>query len=171
MKKGQIWVETVIYILIAFSMIGLILAFIVPKISEIKDQRTIEHSIKMMEDINEIVKDLGVAGNQRILELNINKGSLTINSSDDSLNFKIDSSYTFSEPGQEVTIGEITAITVDLGEIKKVTLTIKYNNYNIQYNENEELYVLSQASTPYKILISNKGLDTGSKPKIDFKLI
>ena len=50
-KRGQIWVETVIYTLIALVMIGTILAFALPKISEIQDKSTIEQSIIVIKDI------------------------------------------------------------------------------------------------------------------------
>jgi uncharacterized protein (UPF0333 family) len=35
-KRGQIWVETVVYTLIALVMIGLVLAFAKPKIEELQ---------------------------------------------------------------------------------------------------------------------------------------
>ena len=47
-KKGQIWVETVIYTLIAFAMIGLALSFVKPKIDEIQDRGIIEQSITLL---------------------------------------------------------------------------------------------------------------------------
>ena len=49
--KGQIWIETVIYTLIIFVMIGLVLSFAKPKIEEMQDKAIIEQSIAMMKDI------------------------------------------------------------------------------------------------------------------------
>ena len=53
-KRGQIWVETVIYTLIALILIGLVLTFITPKIKEIqfnkyKKQITISSDIHYTE--------------------------------------------------------------------------------------------------------------------------
>ena len=36
--KAQVWIETVIYLLIAFIMIGMVLAFVKPKLEDIKDK-------------------------------------------------------------------------------------------------------------------------------------
>src|SRR3989344_4641577 len=84
-KRGQIWVETVIYTLIAFSLMGLVLAFVVPKVEEIQDKGVIEQSIGVLQDIDSVIRGLGGPGNQRVLELGIQKGSITI----DSINEKI----------------------------------------------------------------------------------
>ena len=37
-KKAQVWIETVIYTLIALALIGTVLAFVKPKIQEIQDK-------------------------------------------------------------------------------------------------------------------------------------
>ena len=44
-SKGQIWVETMVYTLIAFALIGIVLMFVKPKIEEIQDTSIIEQSI------------------------------------------------------------------------------------------------------------------------------
>ena len=45
-KRGQVWVETVIYTLIALVMIGLVLSFVQPKIMELQDKATLQQSIR-----------------------------------------------------------------------------------------------------------------------------
>ena len=40
-KHGQVWVETVIYTLIAFALIGTVLTFVKPKIEEMQDSAII----------------------------------------------------------------------------------------------------------------------------------
>ena len=37
-KRGQVWVETVIYTLIALALIGTVLAFVKPKVEEMQDK-------------------------------------------------------------------------------------------------------------------------------------
>ena len=49
-KNGQVWVETVIYTLIAFSLIAAVLAFVKPKIDELQDKAIIEQSIGMIKE-------------------------------------------------------------------------------------------------------------------------
>ena len=66
-KKGQVWVETVIYTLIAFVMIGAVLAFVRPKIEEFQDKAVVEQTISALEDINSVILAVvqGGTGNKR----------------------------------------------------------------------------------------------------------
>ncbi|MBU2612794.1 MAG: hypothetical protein KKB62_03680, partial [Nanoarchaeota archaeon] len=76
-KKGQIWIETVTYTLVAFVLIALILAFVKPKIDQLQDQALIEQSFKMLNGIDSVVNsvyDTGI-GNKRMVELSIKKGA------------------------------------------------------------------------------------------------
>ncbi|MEK6819672.1 MAG: hypothetical protein AABY03_00550, partial [Nanoarchaeota archaeon] len=72
-NSGQVWVETVIYTLIALTMMGAVLAFALPKIEEIQDKSIIDQSINAMKDINNVILSVvqGGAGNKRIIETNI----------------------------------------------------------------------------------------------------
>ena len=45
-RKGQIWIETVIYTLIGLALIGLVLAILTPKIKEFGDRQIIEQTIE-----------------------------------------------------------------------------------------------------------------------------
>ena len=51
-KKGQVWVETVIYTLIGLAVIGLLLAVAKPKIDQMKDRALIDQAVEAMEAIN-----------------------------------------------------------------------------------------------------------------------
>ncbi len=171
MKKGQIWVETVIYTLIAFSIMGLVLAFVKPKIEEVQDQSIIDQTISLLKDIDNIIKDLGVAGNQRVIEMSINKGELKIDGENDKLVFEIESRSEYSEPGQNVEVGDIIVYTKQVGDIYKVNLTINYENYNLTYANEDKLKTISRASTPYKIKIINKGQDAQSNTIVNTEVI
>ena len=79
-KNGQVWVETVIYTLIAFVLIGAVLAIAQPRIEEIQDKAFIEQSFGVMKDIDNIILSLaqGGVGNKRVVELGLKKGNLII---------------------------------------------------------------------------------------------
>ena len=157
-KKGQIWVETVIYSLIAFVMIGLVLTFANPKLQEIQDRTIIEQSIDIMEDLDTLISNIGIPGNVRSIELNIQKGILKIDGESDSLIFEMESSAVYSEPGSEITHGEIIITTELEGSENLIVLNRDYSSqYNITYEGKDELKELSKSPTPYKLLISNKG--------------
>ena len=157
-KFGQIWVETVIYTLIALTMIGAVLAFVVPRIEEIQDKSVIEQSINAVKDINNVILSVvqGGAGNKRLIETNIRKGSLIVDGKSDKIIFEMETNYVYSEPGQTVNIGNIEAMTEDIGGTNIVTLTSSYS-HDIKNNEKDENRTIEDSTTPYTISIENKG--------------
>lgn len=160
--KGQVWIETVIYLLIAFVMIGLVLSFIRPKIEELRDKAIIEQSLEVLNDIDELLLNIGSPGNKRLIEIGIRKGSLKIDGSNDEVLFEMESRYIYTEPGQEVQIGNIVARTEEKGRYNLVTLKRDYSDeYNLKYKNEETLKTFNKASTPYKIFISNEGEESG----------
>jgi len=171
-KRGQVWIETVIYTLIAFVMIGLVLSFAKPKIEEIQDKAIIEQSIGMLKDINNLVLSVNkVAGNQRIIEIGIKKGELKIDGINDNIVFEIESRYAYSQPGENVFVGDIIAYTQEKGKFNTVTLTSNYSKYNITYKGTDNLKTITKSSTPYKITISNIGKDASDKVILDIDII
>lgn len=173
-KKSQIWVETVIYTLIAFVLIGAVLAFVKPKIEEIQDKAIIEQSIEILKGIDSLItEDIGSAaiGNQREVEVNIKKGVLKIDGVNDKLIFEIDSKYVYSQPGEEVSEGGLIVYTKKMGKMNFINLTKDYSqNYNITYDGEDILKTINPGATPYTLLISNKGRNE-NKIIIEFKLI
>ena len=167
-KRGQVWVETVIYTLIAFVMIGLVLAYAKPEIEKLQDKAIIEQSIAMVKDIDSTILTMGGQGNQRLIELGIKKGVLKIDGVGDLIVFEIESKYTYSEPGTDISDGNLIIHTGKRGKFNIVNLTRDYSEeYNITYQGKDELKSLSKASIPYKLLISNKG---GDKTVIDIEI-
>ncbi len=168
-KKGQIWIETVIYTLIAFAMIGLVLAFAKPKIEEIQDKAIIEQSIDVMKDIDATITEIvqGGSGNKRLIELSIKEGILKIDGKNDMLLFELEGKHTYSEPGVEITEGNLKIYTEQKGKLNFVNITRTYENYNITYNEKDSLKSLSKASTSYNLIFSNNGKDDNDKTIID----
>ena len=157
-RLGQIWVETMVYTLIAFALIGLVLAFVKPKIQETQDKAIIEQSVNILKDMDFMIKNLGGAGNQRVLEVGIDKGTMSIDAPNDTIFFKIESRYVYSQPGENINFGDIIVRTENIGNINEVTLTKKYSGiYDITFQNKEELKEVTRASTPYKMVISDKG--------------
>tara|TARA_Y100000296_G_scaffold67883_1_gene80832 strand:- start:72 stop:584 length:513 start_codon:yes stop_codon:yes gene_type:complete len=157
-KRGQVWIEVVIYTLIALTLIGAVLAFVTPKIEEIQDKAIIEQSITMMQNIDQIITSIeGVAGNKRIIDLGIKKGTLKINAQTDEIIFEIESKYVYSQPGEKINVGDIIALTEETGSLNKITLTSNYSEYDLTYDGKNESKIITQASTSYKFSIENKG--------------
>ncbi len=171
-RRGQIWVETIIYTLIAFALIGLVLAFVKPKIEEIQDKGIIDQSISVLVDIDLIIKTLGDPGNQRIINLGISKGIFNIDGKNNKLFFEIESRHIYSEPGRNVTIGNIIVLTEKKGKINDVTLTRNYEGeYDITYQNTNGLKKIGRTSTSYTLLIANKGENALNEIIINIEVI
>ena len=171
-SRGQIWVETVIYTLIAFILMGLVLAFAKPKVEEFQDKGAIEQSINVIQEIELMINNLGSSGNQRIIILKIGKGNLYVNGEENIVNFELESRHEYSESGIEIYIGNIRVLTEKRGNIYDIFLTKNFTQeYNLKYNNQDILGKLSKSSTPYKIKISDLGVDSFGKRIINLEVI
>ncbi len=170
-KLGQIWIETVIYTLIAMVLIGLVLSFAKPKIEEFRDRSSIERTINIIKEIDNSIEEIRKEGfgNKRVIEFSLVDGEIQINGVNDSIIFEIDSRYEYSEPGKTFSKNGMNITTENFGKYKKVKI-IKPYSYNITYNGGDLSKIFSKASTPYKISLTNKGF-TEDKLVIDISLI
>ncbi|MDO8622699.1 MAG: hypothetical protein Q7R52_00465 [archaeon] len=167
-RRGQVWVESVIYILIALAMIGAVLAFARPKIQEIQDKMIIDQTVEIMRVIDEQIYSAaqGGSGNIRVIDLIIKRGEMTIDSTNDKITYALtDSNSQYTEPGQDIEMGDIIARTEKKGDTYSITLTL---NYETKYNLDYSGKTFTKSPTPYKISIKNDG---GSPPKITLTII
>jgi hypothetical protein len=167
-KRGQVWVETVIYLLISFVMLGLVLSFIRPKIEELRDKAVIEQSLQVMKDIDNLVVTIGSPGNKRLLEVAIRKGNLIIDGVNDKITFEMDSRYLYTEPGKLIDIGNIQALTTSNGKNSFITLERNFSGeYDLTYKEENTVKTLPKVSAPYRIFLTNEG-ESSNKIVINF---
>lgn len=171
-KRSQVWIETVVYTLIAFVILGAILGFAKPKIEQLQDKSVIEQSIKILEDMDSIVEEVKtVSGNKREIELNIKKGSFNIDAENDRIIFEIESKYTYSEPGIPIKKGNMEIYNNKIGKINKINSTIDYAaKYNLTLNDEDKQELLAKSSAPYKLFISNEGKEN-NLAKINFEIV
>jgi hypothetical protein len=171
-NSGQVWIETVIYTLIAFVMIGLVLAYARPKIEELQDRAIIEQSIGMLKEIDSTILTMSGAGNQRIFEMGIKKGSLKIDSINDRIIFEMESKNVYSEPDKEISDGSVKILTEKKAGYSLVTLTLDYNGvYNIKFDGKDEEKTISKASISYKLSVLNEGEDAEGRIILNMQLI
>lgn len=170
-KKAQVWIETVVYTLIAFVILGAILGFAKPKIEQLQDKSIIEQSIKMLGEIDGTIEEIqAVEGNKREIELTIKKGSLNIDAVTDKIIFEIESKYTYSESGVPVQKGNIEILNNKIGKINKISATIDYSEkYNLIFADEDKSEKLAKSSASYKLFISNEGKEN-DLTKINFEL-
>lgn len=162
-KKGQVWVETVIYTLIGIILIGTVLAFATPAIKKQQDNALIERTRDALHNMDTTVlsvKNLGVS-NAREINLVIKRGSLIVDGVNDLITFEVDEiSNPYSEIRTTVEISgtNIKARTDESGSKYIVELTLDYKNIvNITYNGKDEVHTLNPSNNPYRLLIENGG--------------
>ena len=156
-KKGQVWVETVIYTLIGLTIIGLVLAAALPKINESKDKSIIEQSIGALVNIDNKVTEVinkGI-GNRRSVQVDVKRGALIIDMDNDWIIWELDSSFKYSEEGIPVPVGKVEVLTVNEGGRWKVKLKVKYD---IELSYEDKItgeHRLEVSPTPYTVTIEN----------------
>jgi hypothetical protein len=170
MKKGQIWIETVLYTLIGLAIMGIILALVKPSLDQKRDQLILNQVTEILDAIDTQISDVIYRGegNTRTLEVTLRKGKIVIDSANESIDFYMDSRHLFSEIGTEVYIGKILALTTERAKKSyEVYLSVRYPHYNITFSNSEREKTFQQSSTPYKIIITNNGKQPSGKTNID----
>jgi type II secretory pathway pseudopilin PulG len=171
-RSGQVWVETIIYTLIAFVMIGLVLSYARPKIEQLQDSAILQQSTDMMKQIDSTILTMGGAGNQRILEIGIKKGDLKIDGVNDKIIFEMETQSLYSEPGKEINDGSVIILTQKETGHNLVTLTLDYSSSNndLKFEGNDVLKEIDKSSTSYNLLISNEGENANGKTVLNISL-
>src|SRR3989338_1205368 len=160
-KRGQVWVETVIYTLIGIALIGLVLAILTPKIKEFRDRSVIEQTIESLNVFDsKVVEVLDAPANKRKVTLGLDRGIIFIDTLNDSILYVLDeSNVRYSEPGVSLDIGRLNVSTTALTESYKITLSLHYP-YNITFNGEDSIEPkqFTPVSVPYEFFIENRGI-------------
>src|SRR3989338_467201 len=161
MKRGQIWIETVIYTLIGLTLIGIVLGLITPKINQAKDAIVVEQTIESLSVLDDKILEALDWGqnNVRIAELTMIRGELFIDSPNDEIVFVIDElKKPYSQPGKLIEYGRVNVLTEERGRTSIVKLFIDYKNLtNLTYGGQDVERKFSSATIPYKFFIRNLG--------------
>jgi hypothetical protein len=158
-KRGQVWIETVLYTLIGLALMGMALGFIMPKINQARDKALVDQAVNSMnafdEKINEAIER--GPGNRRETEFMIKKGELYINSSGDEVMLVLTGlSKPVSQLDVEIQRGRIRQISVAQQKTNAVYLRMDYIA-NISYASSDDTKKFTAAALPYKFFIENRG--------------
>lgn len=170
LKKGQIWVETVIYTLIGLAILALVLGLVIPKVDELKDKAVIEQSLDMLNSIDQVIDNIKyVTGNSRPVEIKIQKGLLIISGEQDIIEYRLEESkYKYSQIGRELEVGRVKVLTQERAKSYDVSLKLNYSeSVNITWKESDNLYTFQPSPQPFTIVLTNKRY-IGDIPNIDF---
>lgn len=174
-KRGQVWIETVLYTLIGLALIGIALGFIMPKINAARDKILVEQTINSLgafdDKVSEAIQE--GKGNVRQVEFSMKKGELYIDGTTDEIKFVLTGlTSPYSQPGVEIAIGRIN-VTSSVGQkTSSVNLSVHYNA-DLTYNGKDEQKKFTASSIPYKFYIDNGGVRDVSPGKtwVDIKEI
>ncbi len=165
-KKGQIWLETVIYILIGLALVGLVMAFVTPKINERRDRLAVEQAIVALNNLDSSIKEVVEAGtfNKRTVEFKMERGKLTIDPFNNEIIFVLDGlAKPYSQIDTPIPLGRVTLKTIKARKGSSVILTLEYKQgidllFNLKDNPSD-LKEFSPSAIPYKFGIENNGLE------------
>ena len=156
-RKAQLWVSTVVYTLISLALISMLLIAARPKIEQAKDSFTIQSNLNTLQNIDKVIRECNLApGASRELFVRVSKGSMIIDSDNDQIIYELLSSYKYSEPGVNISIGNVNALTTNSSAGFNVKLWLNYTDI-VNLTSDEGKQILTQTGTPYKIYIKNQG--------------
>jgi len=163
-KKGDIWISAVLYFGLGIVIITILLAAGLPVINKLRDKNIVIQTKQVMhtidQNIREVIKE--GPGSQRIVTMNIKKGSFIVDQDGDLLIWAYNGSkILISDPGVYVPEGKLT--------IKTEKAAVK-NTYNIQIYSNYSgiADITRPAGKPLTLVgitdlvIRNEGLEAGT---------
>lgn len=158
-KRGQIWVETVIYTLIGLVIIAALLAVMTPKLNSLRDKAIIANTIVSLNDFNTQVSNILTSpGNKRQISFSVKKGEYTIDTVNELLYYTLkDTNYLLSQLNETRRSGDLTILTIPKSGKYNIILTLNYSSLNLTYNGEDKDRVLAPASTTYNFLIEYMG--------------
>ncbi|MFA5173594.1 MAG: hypothetical protein WC438_00245 [Candidatus Pacearchaeota archaeon] len=171
--KSQIWVENAIYILIAVIIMAGLLSIAYPQIDKLKDKNIMKQTLSAMNVLDDKIIKLQQAGegNVRTVDFKISSGQLEIDAPNNTLRYILeDTRLELSEIGQEIEYeNKIFIKTERFGDNFKITARKDYSNIlNITYKGQEAVKTLYAGTTPYSLVLENKGSDMAAgKTNID----
>lgn len=174
--RAQVWIETVLYILIGLTLIGVTLAIVTPKISQAKDKIVVEQSIEALNVLDEKIREVADRGqgNSRVVSFLIKRGKMSIDPSIETIRLEIsDLGKPFSEEGVRIKIGEISVLTTNVGSKSyRVALTLDYSDVvNLTYlQDDSSIKEFNAAVSPYNLVVANVGRTDSSDPSQIFTI-
>ncbi len=160
-KKGDVWIGAILYFGLGIVIITILLAAGLPVINKLRDKNVVIQTKQVMhsldENIREVIKE--GPGSQRIVTVNLKKGSFTINDSGEILIWKYkNSKVLISEPGINVPEGKLV-IRTDNSAVKGSYDISIYANYSGLANITRSVGKPLTLEGINDLVIKNIGLD------------
>lgn len=158
-KRGQVWMETLLYTVVTLSILTMVLSFALPKLQQGQERAVIASHVTSLKMIDKIILDLSSvsAGNQKKYILPLEEGTFTVDGVANTISITIpDVGVKYTEPDIPVSDGRVTILTTKTGKKEYlVVASTSYTNFgiNITAKNRDEIFELTKAPTPYEIVI------------------
>ena len=161
-KRGQIWVETMIYTLIGLTVISAVLGVAIPRINQYTDETILSKTTEAFLTLNKAMTETmtEATGNRREVEILIRKGEIFFEPNNNYIYYILrGTKFRYSQPDQVIKQGDITTLTKTNGRAYDIYLLLNYTsqNINMTVQGKKANQTLSKASAPYKLLLQNEG--------------
>jgi len=158
-KRAQVWVETVLYLMIGLILIGTVLGFVMPKINAAKERRIVQQAIDMLNEIDSKIQSVQVSSyNRRVIEITLKEGRLNIYGEENKIVFYLDGlTSLYSERKIPIRIGNVLVLSDMDSKNKNVSLTLDYGGkIDITYEGKNTTKTFTAASIPHHLIIESK---------------
>ncbi len=138
MKKGQLWISAVLYVLIVVVVIVIVLEALTPVIENLKDKAVFNRIRDTFLTINEYVRDVSSEGrgSQRTIPVEIQKGSLSVESNE--IKWNLNTEANILEPRTQVELGNLIVVSngdVDAYETNESTFVLRNSRAFFEFYE------------------------------------
>ena len=161
-KKGQVWMETLLYTVVSIAILGVVLSFALPKLEQNKERALIAMHISTLKTLDALVLNLAnaPAGNSRAYSLQLERGTFVIDGTANKLLFTIpEVGVKYSEVGVTIHDGSVSVLTSAAGKKKyTITLSTSYDSLGLDLvaDQKDSALEFTQAPTPYTLQITRE---------------
>ncbi len=171
-KRGQVWIETVIYTLIGLTIIGILLSIVVPKINQMSDKAIIEQSLNTLNIIDQKISEISItSGNSREIDIFSKKGDFILDGSSGKFYYILKNTpVIYSQPDQTLKRGNANILTTKKGDSYSFIAYLDYSSLNLTYGGENINRTFSVAPAGYNLVIENLGV-IGEKINVNVRQV
>lgn len=128
-KKGQeAWVSAALYLGIGIAIIGIVLGAGMPMINKLRDKNVVLQTKEVLFTLDNNIREVARSGpgSQRLLNIEIKKGEFKIDEKKERIAWEFESKAMLSEPGEEISEGNLNILTEGRDAPFRVKLWIDY---------------------------------------------
>ena len=173
-KRGQVWISAILYIMIITVLMVIILNAGVPLLKNMQDKTVFSRSKNTFLALNEQIVDVSEegVGSQRVVPIEIEKGSLALN--DGALKWNLRTDARILESGQQIELGNLyissNADVTSTSNTANYTLENTYVKATFHKCEDRSSCILNQTGMIMKLEFMDHESGTQTAAANDFQI-